>query len=157
MATIAEIHLPAGVFALSYTFDTIEDMNIEMERIAASCPALVMPYLWTTSAEPTELEQVLAEDATVDAVEKVAQPADDEALYQIEWIDSVQVLVHILLEEEGMILAVQKDVRTAGSCGFSFPTARLCHGPTSSMRKTISDSISAASTISVRGKKAGSG
>lgn len=107
MATIAEIHLPADEFALSYTLDTIEDVNVEIERIAAHDPASVMPYLWTTSAEPTELERVLAEDATVDAVEKVAQPADDEALYQMEWIDSVEVLVHILIEQEGTILTAE--------------------------------------------------
>jgi hypothetical protein len=31
MATIAEIHLPADEFALSYTLDTIEDVNVEIE------------------------------------------------------------------------------------------------------------------------------
>jgi predicted DNA binding protein len=107
MATIGEINLPADEFALGYTLDTIEDVNVEVERIAAHNPDTLMPYLCATSADPTELEYVLAEDATVDAVEKVAQPAADEALYQMEWIDSVEVLVHILVEEDGTMLAAE--------------------------------------------------
>lgn len=66
-----------------------------------------MPYLWATSADPTELEQVLAADTSVDTVMKVAQPADTEALYQMEWIDSVEALIHILVEEEGSILVAE--------------------------------------------------
>lgn len=107
MATIAEIHLPSDEFALGYTLDTIEDVNFEIERIAAHDPEMIMPYLWATSADPEELEGVLAEDPSVDTVSKIAQPADDEALYQMEWIGSVEALVHIIVEEEGSILAAE--------------------------------------------------
>ena len=107
MATIAEIQFPAGEFALRYTLETIEDVNFEVERIAAHDPEMVMPYIWATSADPTELERVLTEDTSVDAVRKVAQPADTEALYQMEWIDSAEALIHILVEEEGSILVAQ--------------------------------------------------
>lgn len=107
MATIAEIRLPSDEFALGYTLDTIENVNFEIERIAAHDPEMIMPYLWATSADPVELEGILAEDVSVDAVSKIAQPADDEALYQMEWIDSVEALIHILVEEEGSILAAE--------------------------------------------------
>lgn len=107
MATIAEIQFPTGEFALKYTLETIGDVNFEVERIAAHDSEMVMPYIWATSADPVELEQVLAEDPSVDAVEKVAQPADTEALYQMEWIDSVKALIHILVEEEGSILVAE--------------------------------------------------
>lgn len=107
MATIVEIQLPADEFALGYTLDTIEDVNFEVERIAAHDPETVMPYLWATNADPDELKQVLTEDGSVDAVEKIAHPADDEALYRMEWIDSVETLIHILVEEEGTILTAE--------------------------------------------------
>ncbi|WP_122090867.1 hypothetical protein [Halalkalicoccus subterraneus] len=44
MATIAEIHLPADEFALSYPFDTIEDVNIEIKRITGvNCQVIISP------------------------------------------------------------------------------------------------------------------
>lgn len=107
MATITEIQLPSEEFALSYTLETIGDVNFEVERIAAHDSEMIMPYLWATSADPTELEQVLAADPSVDAVEKVAQPADNEALYQMEWVESVEALIHILVSEGGTILSAE--------------------------------------------------
>jgi predicted DNA binding protein len=107
MATIAEINLPADEFALSHTLDTLSDVEFEVERIVAHDPDSIMPYIWVTSANPTELEQVLANDTSIDAIKNLAQPEDGQVLYQMEWIASIETLVHILVEEEGTILAAE--------------------------------------------------
>ncbi len=108
MATIAEIRLPTDEFVLSYTLDTLPDVNFEIERIVAHDPDHVMPYVWASGADPEELERTLKEDPSVDDLEVIAQPSgDEESLYQMEWIDSIQTLIHILVEEDGTILAAE--------------------------------------------------
>lgn len=107
MATIAEVRIPSKEFALGYTLETLAEVNFEIERIVAHDPDHIMPYIWATSADPEELERALADDPSIDTVETIAQPNDDEVLYQMEWIDSIETLIHILVEEEGTILAAE--------------------------------------------------
>ncbi|WP_122089281.1 helix-turn-helix domain-containing protein [Halalkalicoccus subterraneus] len=104
MATIAEIRIPADEFALSYTLDTLDEVNFEIERIVAHDPEHIMPYVWSTGADPDTLEATLEDDPSIDTVEQIAD-LGEEALYQMEWIDSIETLIHILIEEEGTILA----------------------------------------------------
>lgn len=106
MATIAEIRLPAEEFALSHTLDSLSEVNFEIERIVAHDPDHIMPYIWATGVEGEDLQNALEEDPSVDQVEEIARPGD-EALYQMEWIDSIETLIHILVEEEGTILAAE--------------------------------------------------
>lgn len=108
MATIAEIRLPADEFALNYTLETLEEVNFEIERIVAHDPDHIMPYIWTTSADPDELEEALGDDPSVDELKRIADPSGgEESLYQMEWIDSIETLIHILVEEDGTILAAE--------------------------------------------------
>lgn len=66
-----------------------------------------MPFVWITSTEPrTTIEATLHDDPSVAALELIAD-LDDEWLYQMEWISQIETLVHILLEEEGTILAAK--------------------------------------------------
>lgn len=106
MATIAEIRLPAREFALKATLDALEEVNFEIERIVAHDPDNIMPYIWATGADVEELDDALHDDPSVDQVEKIAEPGE-ETLYQMEWIDSIEALVHILIEEDGTILAAE--------------------------------------------------
>ncbi|MFC6905908.1 helix-turn-helix domain-containing protein [Halalkalicoccus tibetensis] len=106
MATIAEIRLPAREFALSATLDTLEEVNFEIERIVAHDPENIMPYIWATSADPDELDEALQDDPSIAQVKRIAEPGE-ETLYQMEWIDSIEALVHILIEEDGTILAAE--------------------------------------------------
>ncbi|WP_336364536.1 helix-turn-helix domain-containing protein [Halalkalicoccus salilacus] len=108
MATIAELRLPADEFVLSYTLDTLENVDFEIERLVAHDPEEVMPYVWAAGVDADELESVLAEDPTVDEIERIARP-DEAVLYQMHWVESIETLVHILLEEEGTILVAEGD------------------------------------------------
>lgn len=106
MATIGELHLPTDEFVLSHTLGTLEGVDFEIERIVAHDPDEVMPYVWVTGADAEELESVLAEDPSVDAIERIAEP-EEAVLYQMHWIESIQTLIHILLEQEGTILVAE--------------------------------------------------
>jgi predicted DNA binding protein len=106
MATIAELRIPADEFVLRHTLDTLDDVDFEIERIVAHDPEEIMPYIWATGADSAELEPVLKDDPSIDEIERIARP-DDAVLYQMHWIDSIQTLVHILIEEEGTILVAE--------------------------------------------------
>ncbi len=103
MATIAEIRIPVRGFALSHTLETL-DVDFETERVVANDPDTLMPYVWASGADREELRETLSADPSVADVEVIAEP-DDEVLYRMSWIDSIEALVHILTEEEGTILA----------------------------------------------------
>ena len=107
MATIAEVRFLATEFALSHTLATLDDVNFEIERIVAHDPDQIMPYVWVTNTQWPELDQALSDDPTIETYDQLASPNDNEALYQMAWIDSIETLVQILVEEEGAILAAE--------------------------------------------------
>jgi predicted DNA binding protein len=106
MATIAEIRIPSSQFALNHTLTTLEDARFEIERIVAHESEHVMPYVWATGVDPEELERVVEDDPSVEVAEQLARPGDS-ALYQMKWISSIETLVHLLVEEEGTVLAAE--------------------------------------------------
>lgn len=107
MATIAEVRLRADEFALSSTLDTVDEVRFEIERIVAHDPAHIMPYVWVTTHEWDAFDYAIADDPSVDMAEKMAHPTDTEALYQMDWTDSIEPLVQIIVEEEGGILVAE--------------------------------------------------
>lgn len=106
MATIAEFQIPSTQFALNHTLSTLEDARFEVERIVAHDSDQVLPYVWATGVDPDELTHVLKDDSSVQEIEQLAQP-DESALYQMTWIGSIKALVHMLVEEEGTVLAAE--------------------------------------------------
>ncbi|WP_336344247.1 helix-turn-helix domain-containing protein [Halalkalicoccus ordinarius] len=110
MATIGEIYLPDDEFALCHTLETIESVHFEIERMVAHDSDHLMPYVWVSDVDRTELEDVLEDDPTIDEFELLAEP-DQDYLYRMNWIDSIETLVHILTEEEGTILVAESTDR----------------------------------------------
>lgn len=106
--TIAEIDLPPEEFALSRTISGIDDLEFEIERFVAQDMEHVMPYVWVTNDNREEIESALIEDPSLDEFRLIAD-LDDEWLYQMNWIDQIDTLVQILVEEEGSILAASGD------------------------------------------------
>ncbi|WP_336344547.1 helix-turn-helix domain-containing protein [Halalkalicoccus ordinarius] len=106
MATIAEVRIPSAQFALHHTLTTLEDTRFEIERIVAHEAEHVMPYVWATGVDPDDLERVLGDDPSVEVAETLARPGDS-VLYQMKWIASIEALIHILVDEEGTVLAAE--------------------------------------------------
>lgn len=106
VGTIAEIEMPAAEFALYETFARLDGIACEIERVVAHDTDRIMPFVWIRngSYENEEVTTALTDDSTIDTFELLVD-LDDEGLYRMGWIDRVQTLVQILIEEEGTIMA----------------------------------------------------
>lgn len=107
-ATIAEFDFPAGELALSQTISTLDTIEFDIERFVAADPDHVMPYIWITGCSKADAEATLADDPSVEAVQLLSE-LDGEYLYQMDWIDQIDTLVQVLVEEDGTILNAQGD------------------------------------------------
>lgn len=107
-AVIAEFDLPPEEFALSQTISTLDTIGFDIERFVAADPDHVMPYIWVTGCSRDDAEAILADDPSVETVQLLSE-LDDEFLYQMDWIDQIDALIQILVEEDGTILDAQGD------------------------------------------------
>ncbi|MDL5362198.1 helix-turn-helix domain-containing protein [Halalkalicoccus sp. NIPERK01] len=102
MATITDFQVPIEQFALADTFARIPDLYVEIERFAAQESASAIPFVWVTSDDFEAFEAALSDDPSVDSYTALAE-FDDERFYRMNWVDEVELVVHLLLEEEGAI------------------------------------------------------
>lgn len=107
-ATIVEIGLPADEFALSRTLSELEAVEFEVERFVAQDTDQVMPFVWASGDDVDRIADVLKRDESIEGFELLSE-FDDEQLYRMEWIEQIQTLVQILVEEDGSILAAFGD------------------------------------------------
>ncbi|MFC4988423.1 bacterio-opsin activator domain-containing protein [Saliphagus infecundisoli] len=104
--TVVEIGLAAEEFALSQTAARFEDLQYEIERVVAHDTDHVMPYVWIDGPSVGEIESVLEDDDSVEEFDRLAD-LEEERLYRMEWVDQIDTLVQILVEEDGAILSAQ--------------------------------------------------
>lgn len=102
-ATVAEVIVPATDFALSETFERLDDVQFEVERVVAQDDR-VLPFVWVTHDDADALTEALDADSTTADVE-VLTDLDGERLYRMEWVDRIDALVYALVEEEGTVLS----------------------------------------------------
>lgn len=103
MGTVVDMTVPTRQFALSETFRTIPDMNIETVRVAAHSPGSVMPFVKVTSSNLEKLDTALQRDDTTSDVTRLSEK-DDRALYRIEWGSQVREAIDIFVEADGSLL-----------------------------------------------------
>jgi hypothetical protein len=104
MVTIVRGTVPADEFALSRSLSEVEGMEVEIERIVDTGDSAVMPLLWVRSGEDgIEMEDILSDDPTVNEATAVAE-FDGEALYQMEWVDNIELLLNMLTNAQATIL-----------------------------------------------------
>ncbi|MFC7154667.1 bacterio-opsin activator domain-containing protein [Halomarina halobia] len=102
--TVAEVEIPADEFALHETLAAFGDVVFEIERLVAHDMDRVMPFVWASGADGDELTAALDADPSVENLRRLVD-GDGEQLYQMEWIDRIQTLVHMLVQEEATVLA----------------------------------------------------
>ncbi|WP_266080368.1 helix-turn-helix domain-containing protein [Haladaptatus caseinilyticus] len=105
MSTIAIVGIPASGFALQTTLERVPEVEFEVERVVATEPERVMPYIWA-SAEPDQFEALqaaLEDDPTTDNVELLVD-LEEERLYRMSWVGRTKFAIHILVEESGTII-----------------------------------------------------
>jgi predicted DNA binding protein len=104
MSTIAEIQVPAEEFALAATFGQVSDVMFEAERIVADPDNRITPFVWALSEIP--IEDALAADPSVENVTHLST-RNDERLYHMEWTDAISLVVHLLREQDAIILSAR--------------------------------------------------
>ncbi|WP_227376324.1 helix-turn-helix domain-containing protein [Haladaptatus halobius] len=104
--TVAEVEIPADEFALGQTLSTIDGLTVEIERVVAHSNDHLMPFVWVSDKNHEATEAVLAEDPSVKHIELLVD-LKDERLYRMEWVDQIEMLVQLLTEEEGTMLAAR--------------------------------------------------
>jgi predicted DNA binding protein len=102
MGTIIEFRLPTEEFALEETLDTRPEAQIEIERVVADDPDKITPYIWARADDFDAFEAALEDDPTVEDVTLVSDTAEERS-YQMTWTDSIDFIVHLLTEHEGII------------------------------------------------------
>lgn len=107
-ATIVELELPVEEFALSRTLSELEGIECEIERFVAQDTDHVMPFVWVTGDDGDRIDTALEGDESVENLELLSE-LDGEWLYRMEWVDHIETLVQILVEEQGSILAAFGD------------------------------------------------
>lgn len=104
VASIAEFRLPTEGFCLAETLP-VTDASFQFLQLVAHDPAGVLPFVRATGDERTlaGLDELFAADPTVESAERIAAMSDGH-LYHVEWADSIEEIVHALLEEGATIL-----------------------------------------------------
>jgi len=103
MSTIVQVRLPAGEFALRQSLPRVPEVTIEVNRLVANETPHVMPFLWAIGERLDDFETALAEDSTVENVERLTE-FEGERFYRMDWTASIDLLTHTLIHNEGAIL-----------------------------------------------------
>ncbi len=103
MGTIAEFDIPIDEFVLGTTLHDVPDLEVEIERLVAHDHDRLMPFVWLTADDFEAVDTALEADSTIKSCELVSR-VDGDRLYRMEWVSAIEMVVHILLEEEGTIL-----------------------------------------------------
>ncbi len=102
--TIVDAELPAKDFALEYTVETLDAVAFEVKQMVVYNSDNLLPFIWVGTDNREEIERAFAEDETVADFQLVGE-FDTDCLYRLEWVSQIDVLVRVLVEENGTVLA----------------------------------------------------
>ena len=102
MTVVTEFTIPAAAIALGRTQEAVPDGTNEIERHATHSREWIMPFLWTTGADPAAVEEALRADPSVDAVTRHDQTGDI-GQFTVEWADDFQALVDEIVDRRGIV------------------------------------------------------
>lgn len=108
MVTMVECRIPTEQFALARTFVLRSDLRVEIERFVAQDTESAMPFVWVTAEDFDGFEAALEEDPSVETFSALTE-LDDERLYRMNWIQEVELVVQLLLEERSAIVSARTD------------------------------------------------
>ncbi len=103
MSTIVEFTLPTDEFVLAETFRAVPSASFEIIRLVAHDSDRAFPYLWVAHDDAEAVDTALTIDPTTENVTLIST-FDGTSLYRMDWIDAIEVMIQILVEEDGAIL-----------------------------------------------------
>ncbi|WP_123538543.1 helix-turn-helix domain-containing protein [Halosimplex salinum] len=106
MSTIVKATLPAEQFALAETFETVPDVEFDAVRLVTHGTDRVVPLLWATDGDSTEVEAALEADGSTDDVALVSRRNHD-SLFKMRWTARVRFVTHVLVEAQGAVVSAR--------------------------------------------------
>lgn len=104
MAAIIELALPPDEFAIETTLATLSDVEADIERVVATNPEQITPYVWVRTDDFEAFEAAVRDDPTVDGMTLLSETeTGNERAYQMTWIGSIDLAVELLTEHQGTI------------------------------------------------------
>lgn len=104
MAAIIELALPPDEFAIETTLATLSDVEVDIERVVATNPEQITPYVWVRTDDFEAFEAAVRDDPTVDGMTLLSETeTGNERVYQMTWIGSIDLAVELLTEHQGTI------------------------------------------------------
>lgn len=103
MSIVGTFTIPAESFALDHSLSTVPEMTLQAERLASHSAMEVLPFLWATGGDLETFHRALEDDPTITDVD-IAEEADDEILYRLEWSDEFCDLINEMVDHHAAIL-----------------------------------------------------
>lgn len=103
MALIVEFAVPTDKFALSETLAAVPDATLEIGRVVAGTSDSITAYVWARAADFDALEAAFEADPTVTSLTVLSEAADGRS-YRMTWNEPIDLLVHIMTEQQGTII-----------------------------------------------------
>ena len=108
MSTVILGSLPAENFALGHTLRTVDDVDIECERLVETGNESVVPLLWVRGSNEEAIRDALEADPSTTDVELLSS-FDGEWLYRMEWVDRVDIVLQMLTNSEATVMEAWTD------------------------------------------------
>ena len=106
MLTLVKASVPVDQFALGDTFELIPAVEFDAVRIVSQDTTRVVPLLWATNADPSDVYEALETDETTARVELVSQ-RNHRSLFRMRWTAEVQFVTHDLVDEGGSLVSAR--------------------------------------------------
>ncbi|WP_336365030.1 bacterio-opsin activator domain-containing protein [Halalkalicoccus salilacus] len=119
MALIVEFTVPTSKFALFNTLTAIPDATFELGRVITATPESITVYVWARAPDFDALEAAFDDDPSVSSFTVSSETADEHS-YRMTWNEPIDLLIHIMTEQEGTIIHAASNTNS-WSLRVSFP------------------------------------
>lgn len=103
MALIVEFTVPASKFALFNTLTTVPNVTLELGRVIDTTAEDITIYVWARAQDFDALEAAFEDDPSVTSFTLSSETADERS-YRMTWDEPIDLLVHIMTEQQGTIV-----------------------------------------------------
>ena len=111
MTTVAEFTVPPTEFVLAWTLQTVDDIEVTVERMVVNGSGGVTPYFWASGDALEEFDRTLTDDITVDDA-VVLETHDGKRFYRARWEEQVRGILYALSGEVASIVSAAFDGET---------------------------------------------
>ncbi|MFC4552007.1 MULTISPECIES: bacterio-opsin activator domain-containing protein [Halorussus] len=101
--TVFEVEVPASTLALGATFERAPEIQFEMERLVGGSDDRVMPFVWVSGVEAWRAAELLENDPTVTAVERLSS-GDEATLFEITFDGGIRSFAETIFDRGGVVL-----------------------------------------------------